>query len=804
MRNNNGVRINDGYILPVGILNNNKNTNKVNNIPNKNNNKQTFNKNNVKYNPPIIKEDKINRNVKPDTLKEPILNENKPDTMSIPVSECNQIEKEIRKLNREIIKHDVSDEVIEENIDEEEKDDIVIDEKINVDSRYVTRDMSWITFQKRLLSLANNPDIPLLERFNFLAITASNLDEFTTVRLSGLGRRNGVDINGLTYEKEASIIKKDIDDFLDKQEEILEILLNELEEKTGYVLVRKRSQLDDAEKEFIKDYFNTKVKSSLTPIVADNNRPFPMIMNNTINIGITLKDNLLSKLIFATVQLPDMERVIEIEGPNKKFILLEDLIKLCIGRLFIGKEIDNMCQYRLLRDLDYMVEDNNAFIVDTMKETLKRREMGKIMRLDISGQKKEIVKVLHRAFKLSKKEVNKSDTIIDLSFCRKISKLNIDPEIKKSLKFEEFYAPISDELIDETNIFDKIDEDDIILHHPYESYDSVVDFIKQASTDKHVVAIKQTLYRVSDNSPIMRALIEAAENGKQVTVILEVKARFDEANNLRWASELERAGGHVIYGINNFKIHSKMCLVVRRNKKGVLNRYVHIGTGNYNEENAKLYTDLSLFSSRNTLCNDVEKLFNALSGFSEPKFKKILASPYNLKEELIRMMDDEIKHGKDGKIFIKVNGLTDKDIVDKLYEAAEAGVQVDLIVRTACSIRPINGIRIKTIVGRFLEHSRVYYFEHADNKFYIGSSDLMERNLYNRVEVAVPVDNELYNYMYRFMDFYIKDISESCFTGNNIVSANVDIKSNCQRKFMELSMTENNIENINKMYVLKE
>lgn len=697
-------------------------------------------------------------------------------------------------------------EYIEDN--EDENEDEVVNIPSNVNNLYVPRDMSWIVFQQRLLALAKNKNIPLLERFKYLAITASNLDEFTTVRLSRLAASNSTAINGMTMEEEIKSINNSIELFLDDQNIVLKDLLQDLYEITGYKMITKNKELSDEDREFVKKYFNSKIKGLLTPIVADNSRPFPMISNKTMNIGVTLEDPLrANRLIFATIQMPDLPRVIEIKTTSniKKFILLEDMIRLCIGKLFVGKRIDSVCQYRVLRNLYYNVGDEDAFIVDTMKETLKRREMGKIMRLDICGQKKETVKVLHKAFRLTKKEVNKSSAPIDLTFCSDIDKLDFDSDIKKSLVFSKFESPLSEEIIDDYNIFDQIDDSDIIIHHPYESYQTVVDFVRQASKDKHVMAIKQTLYRISDDSEIMKALIEAAERGKQVTVILEVKARFDEANNLKWAAALEKAGGHVIYGIDQFKIHCKMCLVVRKDKKGNLSNYVHVGTGNYNEKNAKMYTDLSLLTSKTVICNDIEKLFNALSGFSEPKFKKILVSPYNLSDNLVKLIDNEIeavKAGKEAKIVIKVNGLTDKVIIDKLYEAAKANVNVTLIVRTACAIKPEFGIKIKAIIGRFLEHSRIYYFHNSENQFYIGSSDLMERNLYKRVELMVPItDSEIRSKVKQIIETYENDISMNSF--ELIERTEYDNTTNSQDIFMNKSLEENNLENINKLYISK-
>lgn len=716
----------------------------------------------------------------------------------------------VRDYSSEAMKEIIEDRFLEKNDDVEVEEIENAKEPVNDESKYITRDLSWLKFNTRILAMADDDNIPLLERLKFLSISASNLDEFTTIRINRLLKQNNIAINGMSAEDEVKFINDEISAFLIMQNHTLQKLLGEFQLVTGYELVRKKSDLTDSEKDYLKDYFNDKVKSLLTPIVSDNSRPFPLILNKSINIGVTIEDARYDRSIFGTVQVPNIERIIEIKSKegNKKFILLEDLIKMNINKMFSQKKILTVCEYRLLRDLDFNIDNDDAFIVDTMKETLKRREMGKIMRLDISGPKKEVIKVLHKALQLSKKNIHRTENIIDLTFCSHLGNLNFSDELRSTMLYDKFEPQYSEDIIDESNMFDRIDEDDIILHHPYETYDTVVDFVRQASTDDDVVAIKQTLYRVSDDSSIMNALIDAAENGKQVTVILEAKARFDEANNLKWAAALERAGGHVIYGIDNYKIHCKMCLVVRRDKKNNLNTYVHVSTGNYNEINAKTYTDLSLFTSRKGITNEIERLFNALTGFGEPSFKKILASPYNLYESLIEMIDLEISNAKNklpAKIIIKVNALTDKRIIDKLYEAGEAGVNVILIVRSSCSMLPSKNIIIKTILGRFLEHSRIYYFENNgfNPKYYIGSSDLMERNLDKRVELLIPVHEELHDKIGKILDTFVEDCSSGCYYSNLPGKRGNIEETNAQNIFIARALAGNNLENINKLYISK-
>jgi polyphosphate kinase 1 len=694
----------------------------------------------------------------------------------------------------------------------EDKDEEIVDARENVDIHDVldnaTRDLSWLQFNNRILTLASDrSNIPLLEGFKFLAISGSNLDEFTTIRINRVTKLSNSIIRKISPEVELKTITNRVNEMLFQQNIAVDYMLKALFTETGYMLVRKKSELTDSEKDFVKDYFNDKIKSLLTPLVADNNRPFPLITNKSINIGVTIEDNRYGRNLFGTVQVPNLDRIIEIKSKegNKKFILLEDLIRMNINKMFTGKNIINSCIYRVLRDMDILIEDDNTFIVDNMRETLKRREMGKIMRLDISGGKKELNKILMKAFRVSKKNINKTDGVIDLSFGFGIgNKLNIPDDVKARLSYPPFESQLSEDVVDEYNMFDKIDEEDILIHHPYETFDTVIDFIKQAAEDKNVVAIKQTLYRVSDDSKIMQSLINAAEDGKQVTVVLEAKARFDEANNLKWASALEKAGGHVIYGIDNYKVHCKMCLVVRKDKKGNLTNYVHIGTGNYNEVNAKIYTDLSLFTSRGSITNDIEKLFNALTGFGEPNLKKIIASPYNLVDSLIGMIDNEInmsKEGKAAKIFIKVNALTDERIIDKLYEAAQAGVLVYLVVRSAFTMDKHHpNIIQKAIIGRFLEHSRIYAFYNGG--VYIGSCDLMERNLDKRVELLVPLNKEVNDKIDFIINTYKNDASHNSFFGNDSNGGD-EIGTSAQEAFMKDAMSATNFENINKLYISK-
>lgn len=666
--------------------------------------------------------------------------------------------------------------VPEEEIQEEDESisQTILDE---LDMKYQTRDGSWLRFNNRMLLLAKDESVPLVERFKFLAITASNLDEFTCVRLSKLYKKiqsHNICINGLLPRQLYYELRKEINKMLNEQNRTLKLLLEKLKTETDFELVNSKTELTKEEEKFCYKYFNKRLRSMLTPMISDCTHPFPKLKSKNLYLGAILEDEN-GKMVFGTIPVPEQfNRIVQIrvseDSPVTKFILLDELIKKYVNVLFNGMKLVHKCTYRILRNMDYEMSIGDEFIGDVMKTTLKNRENGDIMRVELYGNKKESNIALRSELRYDKECVSYCDNVPDLSFCMAISELEFKPEIRKKLFYPKFAPSISPDVMNE-DLFRRIDQEDIILHHPYESYQTVVDFIKQAALDPDVLAIKQTLYRVSHDSPIMKALMRAAEAGKQVTVILEVKARFDEANNLRWAAMLERVGGHVIYGVDNLKTHCKMCMVVRRNHKEELEKYVHLCTGNYNEKNAKIYTDISLFTSRASITDDVEQLFNSLTGCSKPILNKIIASPYNLNEKLIEKIDTQInlaKQGKQARIYMKVNGLTDKNIIDKLYDAANNGVDVQLIVRSACGINDDSKIKVKSIVGRFLEHSRIFQFGYGkDEEVYIGSSDLMERNLYKRVEILVPLKGKAKEKVKSIMEVFINDNSSNSFDIHN-------------------------------------
>lgn len=611
-------------------------------------------------------------------------------------------------------------------------------------SNYITRDVSWLQFNYRLLMLASDSNIPLLERFNYLSITSTNMDEFNIVRVPRyFTNENEIEINGKTRLENYKDLVSIFDPFIDKQNNIMVNLLKELRSLTGITYVDE-TNITKEEKKYCKKYFKNKIQSYLTPMTVDVTRPFPMIENGQLYSIIVCKDiDYDGKKImsFTISHIPDLfDRVIKLS--DNRFILLEKLVDLCIPMMFSNKEIYASGTFRMLRNASGLETDSETYIVKSMKQALSKRSNGNIVRIDYSGKKSKLIKGIMQYHFAFKKQAFKKHIFTDLKFGFDIIKLLTKEQIEK-LSYPSFKPVISPDLAMESSIIKKVLDEDIVLHHPYDSYESVVKLLEEAAEDPSVVVIKQTLYRVSKDSRIMKALIKAAENGKIVTAVMEAKARFDEANNLTWGSRLEEAGGIVLYGLKNLKIHGKMCLIIKKGKSGKLKKLCHIGTGNYNEKNACIYTDLSILTSKEAIVKDVENLFNEITSSSKNKFKELLVSPINLKNNIIRLIDNEIefaKHEKKARIVIKVNHITDPEICDKIYEACSKGVKIMVICRTSCSLKPMKNLYIKSIVGRFLEHSRMFYFYNGGKSLiYAGSCDLMERNLHKRIEILVPI-----------------------------------------------------------------
>ncbi|MGB8955219.1 MAG: RNA degradosome polyphosphate kinase [Tumebacillaceae bacterium] len=620
-------------------------------------------------------------------------------------------------------------------------------------SYYINRELSWLSFNERVLAEAADESNPLFEQLKFVAIASSNLDEFFMVRVAGLkddvreGIKKPDSKTHMTPKQQLHAITDRVHGMMNRMYEILNEELFPALASNGVRFLQPQ-ELNEEQLAFLKDYFHHFVFPVLTPMAVDASRPFPMLANKSLNLAV-----LLDKQLYSVVQVPSvLPRVIELpsEGEERDdYILLEDVIRQHMDTLFQGNRIVEVSPFRITRDSGIHIDevDVEDLLIEIQKE-LKKRKMGAAVRLEVAdSMSKELRAMLQNSLHLRKEDVHLIHGPLDLTFFMKFYSL---PGYEM-LKFDELEPQQPRDLIGEKGIFDAIADRDIMLLHPFESFEPVVHFVHQAAEDPNVLAIKQTLYRVSGNSPIVQALIRAAENGKQVTVLLELKARFDEENNITWAKRLEKAGCHVIYGLVGLKTHSKITLVVRQ-EEGQLRRYVHLGTGNYNDISAKFYTDIGMFTAREDFGFDATAFFNHLTGYMKtPEWKRIVTAPNGMKEKFVELIDNEIKKStpdNPGRILAKMNSLTDMVIMQKLFEASCAGVQVDLVVRGVCCLRPgipgvSENIRVFSIVGRFLEHTRVYYFKNGgDEQIYLASADWMTRNMESRVEILFPVVQE--------------------------------------------------------------
>ncbi len=625
--------------------------------------------------------------------------------------------------------------------------------KFNKSKNFINRELSWIEFNKRVLEECRDTNHPLFERLRFLSITCSNLDEFFMVRVGSLMDQikagfNKPDPSGLTPKEQLADIYSSVTKLVAKQcsyyNRSLKIALGK--ENIKFL---KPQDLDENQSKFIKNYYRKNVFPVLTPVLLDSSSAFPLLLNKSLNIGLIIEKKGVKS--FATVQVPSvLPRIVVIPSEsNFNIILLEDIIKSNLKTLFGTENILSCGCYRITRNADMAVDEEGAEdLLEAIEESLKQRKWGAAVRLELErGIDKDIVRTLEKELEISKTQEYILNVPLDLTFLNKL----ISVKKYKYLCYEPIKPlnPLKGMEEDE-DIFSIISKKDILLYHPYESFEPVIEFVKQAAEDPSVLAIKQVLYRVSGNSPIVRSLIKAAENGKQVTVLVELKARFDEENNIIWAKQLEKAGCHVIYGLVGLKTHCKLLLVVRRENDGI-KRYVHMGTGNYNDVTAKIYTDMGLFTSNPYFGEDASVIFNMLSGHSIPKeLKKTCIAPLNLRERFLYLIEREKNNaleGKPAKIIAKMNSLVDKHVIEALYDASCAGVKIQLIVRGICCLRPrIKGvsenISVISIVGRFLEHSRIYYFyNNGEEALYLSSADWMNRNLDRRVELLFPIED---------------------------------------------------------------
>ena len=654
---------------------------------------------------------------------------------------------------------------------------------------YYNRELSWVAFDHRVLGEARDKSLPLFERLKFLSITASNLDEFFMVRVASLKDMVNAgykkkDIAGMTAQEQLEAVNKATHELVNMQYSTYNRSLIPLLGQNGLQVIEKHEELEEEDKKFVDRYFQDNVYPVLTPMAVDSSRPFPLIRNKSLNLGAlvsrkennsVLKKHLFKRsaaakeLEFATVQVPSvLPRIVSLpdgKDGSKRVILLEQIIERNMGKLFLNYDIECVYPFRIMRNADFSLEEEEA--ADLLKEIekqLKQRQWGQVIRLEVEdGINERLLSFIQKELCVEEQDIYEIPGPLDLTFLMKMYGMSGFDHLKTPP-----YIPQSvDGLASDCNLFDEIRQRDILLHHPYETFAPVVDFIKQASRDPEVLAIKQTLYRVSGNSPIIAALSQAAENGKQVTVLVELKARFDEENNIVWAKKLEKAGCHVIYGLVGLKTHCKITLVVRREEEGI-RRYVHLGTGNYNDSTAKLYTDCGILTCNEAIGEDATAVFNMLSGYSEPlSWNHLALAPLWLKDKFLYLINrekDNAKQNRPAHIIAKMNSLCDPDVIRALYEAAAAGVKIDLIVRGICCLRTgVEGtndnISVRSIVGNFLEHARIFYFENGGNpELYMGSADWMPRNLERRVEILFPVLNpELKEKVWHILDVQMRD-----------------------------------------------
>lgn len=671
---------------------------------------------------------------------------------------------------------------------------------------YLNRELSWLDFNVRVLEEAFKKENPIFERLRFLAITASNLDEFFMVRVAGVmeqvrSKYTTPDLSGLTPQQLLNSLREKIALFMEKQyscfnRSILPVLRN-----NGFEFVEPED-LNEEQTAFLQRYFSKVLFPVLTPLAVDRSRPFPMLSNKSLNIAVRLEEKS-GEPCFAVVQVPGiLPRFLEIpmaDESRRGLFLLEDVIDMMLPELFELHKIKAACPFRLTRDSDLEIDEEAEDLMIEVQKSIKKRKRGRPVRLELEQHcDKEIREFLIEMLKINEKDIYELTGPLDLTFLSKVAGI---PGCA-SLCFKPI-VPVSPpaDFWGYSDIFEAIREGDRMVHHPYETFDCVTEFVRRAAEDENVLAIKQTLYRVSGNSPIVAALIKAAEAGKQVTVLVELKARFDEENNILWAKKLEAAGCHVIYGLAGLKTHCKILLVVRQDEDGI-RRYVHMGTGNYNDSTARIYTDIGMFTCREPFGADASSLFNVLTGYSmPPEYNRFIVAPQGMRKffkQRIRRETENAKRGLPSGITAKVNSLVDPEIIGLLYEASQAGVPIQLIVRGICCLIPglpgiSETITVRSIVGQLLEHSRIFRFENGgEPHIFMGSADWMPRNLDRRVELVFPIEDErLRERAFSILDLMLSDNTNARLMQPDTSYVHIDRRGkasvNCQREFSRLA-----------------
>lgn len=633
---------------------------------------------------------------------------------------------------------------------------------------YINRELSWVDFNARVLEEAQDARNPLLERVKFLAIFSNNLDEFFMVRVAGLRQQVQANVtktpaDGMTAAEQIAALQAKISPLLQEQRRCWQEDIKPALREEGILVIRGYDELTPDEQQAMREHFRDEIFPVLTPLAVDPGRPFPHISNLSLNLAISLSNNK-GQPRFARLKVPvgaNLPRFLHVSEIMQRYsdvpprsphvyVYLSEVIRANLDLLFPGMEIREAHAFRVTRDADVEIaEDEASDLLETIEQHVRQRRFGQVVRLTVQSTMPQWMREMlmePEHLDVIERDVYELDGPLGLAHLFQIAGID-----RPDLKYQDFSPRYPKVFQHGESIFDIIKSHDFFLNHPYDSFTPVVDFIRRAAHDPDVLAIKMTLYRVGKNSPIVRALLEAIENGKQVAVLVELKARFDEANNITWARALEAEGVHVVYGLVGLKVHSKSALVVRR-EGDVLRRYFHMGTGNYNADTARLYTDIGFMSDDQSIANDLTELFNRLTGYSpSATYKKLLVAPEHMRFEIEALVNREIEHaqaGRDAYIIMKANSLTDAGIIRNLYQASQAGVKIDLLIRGICCLRPelpgvSDNIHVRSIVGRYLEHSRVYYFQNdGDPTMYVGSADLMDRNLNRRVETLFPLENQ--------------------------------------------------------------